>query len=156
MNIAFSQADRLGSLETELGPNVLVLLRFGGADHVNDLFEYQVDCLSTKPARHIRAQLEASGKDLIEHADLCEDDWIKTGMKEDRLIYRHGVLTKHGIEIPLDRVNTVFFKQSLFERIVVAILLEACAELVVETRTLATQLLHGILGLFLETELTTV
>jgi uncharacterized membrane protein YdbT with pleckstrin-like domain len=28
------------------------------------------------------------------------------------------VLAKHGIEIPLDRVNTVFFRQSLFERIV--------------------------------------
>ena len=36
----------------------------------------------------------------------------------DRLIYRHGVLSKHGIEIPLDRVNTVFFSQSLFERMV--------------------------------------
>jgi uncharacterized membrane protein YdbT with pleckstrin-like domain len=36
----------------------------------------------------------------------------------DRLIYRHGVLAKHGIEIPLDRVNTVFFRQSVFERMV--------------------------------------
>jgi len=35
----------------------------------------------------------------------------------DRLIYRHGVVSKHGIEIPLERVNTVFFSQSLFERI---------------------------------------
>ncbi len=34
----------------------------------------------------------------------------------DRLIYRHGVLSKHGIEIPLERVNTVFFSQSVFER----------------------------------------
>jgi uncharacterized membrane protein YdbT with pleckstrin-like domain len=36
----------------------------------------------------------------------------------DRLIYRHGVVAKHGIEIPLERVNTVFFSQSIFERIV--------------------------------------
>jgi uncharacterized membrane protein YdbT with pleckstrin-like domain len=36
----------------------------------------------------------------------------------DRLIYRHGVISKHGIEIPLDRVNTVFFSQSIFERMV--------------------------------------
>jgi len=28
------------------------------------------------------------------------------------------VLAKHGIEIPLERVNTVFFSQSVFERIV--------------------------------------
>jgi uncharacterized membrane protein YdbT with pleckstrin-like domain len=46
--------------------------------------------------------------------------WITTNfvITTDRLIYRHGVLAKHGIEIPLDRVNTVFFRQSLFERIV--------------------------------------
>jgi uncharacterized membrane protein YdbT with pleckstrin-like domain len=34
----------------------------------------------------------------------------------DRLIYRHGVLSKRGIEIPLERVNTVFFSQRLIER----------------------------------------
>jgi uncharacterized membrane protein YdbT with pleckstrin-like domain len=46
--------------------------------------------------------------------------WITTNfvITTDRLIYRHGVLAKHGIEIPLDRVNTVFFRQSVFERIV--------------------------------------
>jgi uncharacterized membrane protein YdbT with pleckstrin-like domain len=36
----------------------------------------------------------------------------------DRLIYRHGVLAKHGVEIPLERVNTVFFSQSILERMV--------------------------------------
>lgn len=36
----------------------------------------------------------------------------------DRLIYRHGVLAKRGIEIPLERVNTVFFSQSILERVV--------------------------------------
>jgi uncharacterized membrane protein YdbT with pleckstrin-like domain len=36
----------------------------------------------------------------------------------DRLIFRHGVLSKHGIEIPLERVNTVFFSQTIFERVV--------------------------------------
>lgn len=44
--------------------------------------------------------------------------WITTNfvVTTDRLIYRHGVLAKKGIEIPLDRVNTVFFSQSVFER----------------------------------------
>ncbi len=48
----------------------------------------------------------------------------------DRLIYRHGVLTKQGIEIPLDRVNTVFFKQSLFERMLGAgdLMIESAGE----------------------------
>src|SRR5829696_4861384 len=46
--------------------------------------------------------------------------WVTTNfvVTTDRLIYRHGVIAKHGIEIPLERVNTVFFSQSLFERIV--------------------------------------
>ena len=45
--------------------------------------------------------------------------WSTTNfvITSDRLIYRHGVLSKHGVEIPLDRVNTVFFSQSLLERI---------------------------------------
>ncbi|MEX2292818.1 MAG: PH domain-containing protein [Acidimicrobiales bacterium] len=46
--------------------------------------------------------------------------WVTTNfvVTTDRLIYRHGVLTKHGVEIPLERVNTVFFSQSIFERLV--------------------------------------
>jgi uncharacterized membrane protein YdbT with pleckstrin-like domain len=44
--------------------------------------------------------------------------WATTNfvVTTDRLIYRHGVLSKHGIEIPLERVNTVFFSQSIVER----------------------------------------
>lgn len=46
--------------------------------------------------------------------------WATTNfvVTTDRLIYRHGVLAKHGIEIPLERVNTVFFSQSILERMV--------------------------------------
>jgi uncharacterized membrane protein YdbT with pleckstrin-like domain len=45
--------------------------------------------------------------------------WATTNfvITTDRLIYRHGVLSKHGIEIPLERVNTVFFSQTIVERI---------------------------------------
>lgn len=45
--------------------------------------------------------------------------WVTTHfvVTTDRLIYRHGVVSKHGVEIPLERVNTVFFSQSLFERL---------------------------------------
>ena len=35
----------------------------------------------------------------------------------DRLILRSGVVSKRGIEIPLERVNTVFFSQRLRERL---------------------------------------
>ena len=48
MNAPFKQAERLGRLTTELGPDVLVLLRFDGSDHLNDLFEYRVEALATR------------------------------------------------------------------------------------------------------------
>lgn len=35
----------------------------------------------------------------------------------ERVIYRSGIVAKSGVEIPLDRINTVFFNQSLFERV---------------------------------------
>ncbi len=34
----------------------------------------------------------------------------------DRLVYRVGVIAKHGKEIPLERVNDISFSQSVFER----------------------------------------
>lgn len=36
----------------------------------------------------------------------------------ERCIYRTGFISKKGIEIPLDRINTVFFNQTVFERII--------------------------------------
>jgi uncharacterized membrane protein YdbT with pleckstrin-like domain len=44
--------------------------------------------------------------------------WVTTNfvVTTDRLVYRVGVVAKSGIEIPLERVNTVFFNQSVFER----------------------------------------
>jgi uncharacterized membrane protein YdbT with pleckstrin-like domain len=48
----------------------------------------------------------------------------------DRVIFRHGVVSKSGIEIPLERVNSVHFSQSLFERMIGAgdLLIESGAE----------------------------
>ena len=36
----------------------------------------------------------------------------------DRLIYRHGVLAKSGVEIPLERINNINFEQGIFERVI--------------------------------------
>lgn len=46
--------------------------------------------------------------------------WSSTNfvVTTDRVIHRVGVISKHGIEIPLDRINTVFFHQSIFERMI--------------------------------------
>ncbi len=45
--------------------------------------------------------------------------WVSENfvVTSDRVIHRYGVVAKTGIEIPLDRINTVFFNQSLFERL---------------------------------------
>lgn len=47
-----------------------------------------------------------------------------------RIIYRTGWLRKHGIDIPLDRVNNVVISQSLTERIIGAgdLLIESAGE----------------------------
>jgi len=36
----------------------------------------------------------------------------------DRLLYRSGIISKHGKEIPLERVNDIAFHQSVFERLI--------------------------------------
>jgi uncharacterized membrane protein YdbT with pleckstrin-like domain len=45
--------------------------------------------------------------------------WTTTNfvVTTDRVIHRVGVIAKKGIEIPLERINTVFFNQSIFERL---------------------------------------
>jgi len=44
--------------------------------------------------------------------------WINTNfvLTTDRLIFKQGIVAKKGIEIPLERINTVFFHQTVFER----------------------------------------
>lgn len=46
--------------------------------------------------------------------------WTTTNfvVTNERVISRTGVISKEGIEIPLDRINTVFFNQSVFERLI--------------------------------------
>lgn len=45
--------------------------------------------------------------------------WVTTNfvVTTDRVIYREGILSKRGIEVPLERVNTVFFSQTIVERV---------------------------------------
>jgi uncharacterized membrane protein YdbT with pleckstrin-like domain len=37
---------------------------------------------------------------------------------DDRVIYRHGVFAKHGVEIPLERINNINFDQRFWERVI--------------------------------------
>lgn len=56
----------------------------------------------------------ALGRFALRYARWATTNFVVTS---DRLIHRSGVLAKEGIEIPLERVNTVFFRQSVLERV---------------------------------------
>lgn len=45
--------------------------------------------MAVKSAEYIHKFLDENDADFIESFDYFESDWIKTGMKEERLIYRH-------------------------------------------------------------------
>ncbi|CUH76371.1 Core-2/I-Branching enzyme [Tritonibacter multivorans] len=47
------------------------------------------DCMAIKTAEYIHRYLDEHDMDFVESFDYFESDWIKTGMKEERLIYRH-------------------------------------------------------------------
>ena len=47
------------------------------------------DCMPVKSAAYAHDFLDSNELDYIENFDFFESDWIKTGFKEERLIYRH-------------------------------------------------------------------
>jgi len=47
------------------------------------------DCMAIKSSRYAKRFLDANDVDYIESFDFFDSDWIKTGFKEERLIYRH-------------------------------------------------------------------
>src|SRR5438105_4774775 len=65
--------------------------------------------------------------------------WATTNfvVTTDRLVFRSGVLAKQGKEIPLERVNDIAFRQSIFERIIGAgdLMIESAGERGQETFT---------------------
>jgi uncharacterized membrane protein YdbT with pleckstrin-like domain len=81
----------------------LLLVVYGGDATVWDLLKY----LS------IALIVGTLGWFAVRYAKWATTNFVVTS---DRLIYRSGVVAKKGIEIPLERVNTVFFNQTIFER----------------------------------------
>ena len=47
------------------------------------------DCMPIKSARYLHDLLDADDVDYIESFDYFDSNWIKTGFREERLIYRH-------------------------------------------------------------------
>lgn len=66
----------------------LALERFAEAGH---LMLGSTDCLPTQPAAALRAALRADPRDRIETADFLRSDWIKTGLREERVQHFHFV-----------------------------------------------------------------
>ena len=64
---------------------------------------------------------------LVRYAQWLTTDFVLT---TDRLIYRKGVLSRQGREIPLERLNDVSYRQTLFQRLMNAgdLLVESAGE----------------------------
>lgn len=54
------------------------------------------------------------GHFAIRYAQWASTHFVLT---TERLVFRKGLVAKSGVEIPLDKVNTVFFEQSVWGRI---------------------------------------
>lgn len=59
---------------------------FPGATH---FYMLSGDCMPIKTAEHVHAKLAEEEADFIESFDFFTSDWIKTGIREERLTYRH-------------------------------------------------------------------
>ncbi|RJL07996.1 type VI secretion system Vgr family protein [Paracoccus siganidrum] len=87
MPALFKQSERLGRLTTDLGADVLVLLRFDGSDHLNDLFEYRVEALASRADLDFdsligtHATVEIEGREGTRHFDgiVTQTRWAGVG-----------------------------------------------------------------------------
>ena len=62
------------------------LAAFPDATHV---YLLSGDCMPIKPAEYVHAFLDQHDADFIECEDFFDSDWIRTGLTEERLKYRH-------------------------------------------------------------------
>ena len=90
-NVTFARRIRCGWGEWSLVEATLETLKsavaaFPDAEH---FYLISGDCMPIKSAEYIHSQLAASDQDFIESVDFFASDWIRTGFREERLIYRH-------------------------------------------------------------------
>lgn len=75
-------------VEATLNTVEAALEAFPKATHV---YMLSGDCMPIKTAEYAHQFLDSNDADFIESFDYFDSDWIKTGWKEERLIYRHYV-----------------------------------------------------------------
>lgn len=90
-NVAFASRIKCGWGEWSLVKGTLNALMtaedaFPKATH---FYLISGDCMPIKSSAFARKKLDAKNVDYIESVDFYKSGWIKTGMKEDRLRYRH-------------------------------------------------------------------
>ncbi len=90
-NVCFAKRVKCGWGEWSLVQGSLNAMRAAESAFPDATHFYMVsgDCMAVKPASYTHRFLDESDQDFIEHNDFFESDWIKTGMKKDRLFYRH-------------------------------------------------------------------
>lgn len=77
--------------EWSLVAATLEAVRAAGAafPQATQFYRLSGDCMPVKSADHAHDFLDRDDCDYIENFDFFESDWIKTGFKDERLIYRH-------------------------------------------------------------------
>ncbi len=90
-NVCFAKRVKCGWGEWSLVQGTLNALETGFATFPEATHFYMLsgDCQPVKPVEYMHRFLQDSDKDYIEHHDFFESDWIKVGLKEERLVYRH-------------------------------------------------------------------
>jgi uncharacterized membrane protein YdbT with pleckstrin-like domain len=98
-------APSVAGLVISIGLGLTVIIGIGGDGNVKN-------GLSILTGLFVLAML---GWFVVRYAKWVSTQFVLTG---DRVISRRGVLSKSGMEIPLERINTVVFSQRILERLV--------------------------------------
>ncbi|MEM7683712.1 MAG: DUF5928 domain-containing protein [Pseudomonadota bacterium] len=89
-NVAFARRAKCGWGEYSLVQATLNLIRAARTkfNEITHYFLMSGDCFPTKSRSYFDRYLD-DAHDVIESHDFFESDWIRTGLREDRLIFRH-------------------------------------------------------------------
>jgi hypothetical protein len=92
-NVVFAAREKCGWGEWSLVQATLNALTVAEQSFPRATHFYMVsgDCMPIKSAEYVHEFLDQHDIDFIEAFDYFNNDWIKTGMREERLIYRHYI-----------------------------------------------------------------
>jgi hypothetical protein len=90
-DVVFAKREKCGWGEWSLVQATLNAVTLAESSFPTATHFYMVsgDCMPIKSAEYAHEFLDASATDYIESFDYFKSGWIKTGMQEERLIYRH-------------------------------------------------------------------